>query len=588
MGDIIKIFSDIGSVYEEDEKRIKNRAYEYDEIKCYLCDIDTKNITPSTNIPKDELIITRFGIGANSGNLFPNYQFISKDVSKDEAKFIKGVLKSVKNLMSYFADSDIENNEILKRLSELSEGFFDDIITNIKALDEHKVKDKKVATFFCLSYNEKPISSYFKEIFDKHIDKKEVSKIYGYDILTNEKGVGADANLAFCSVNELPENLKSVKSKLLPLNESSANRVKIGFLATDKELSHNFYGVKMAILPSVISQDKSIFKDILKTLKDSKKSDIEQVWQAEESINADIEYIAAQEKNLPVLNTILFYVTSNAAVNVLLQIDDVLPSYISKIAEAMAMRKVKAFKRKNVSGSEDIVYLQALFNSGIEVMKFLLSGNKFDTDTMVQKYCDIICKGSVNKAYQSNVKWSKFFNNAYTKRDMQSIKIYQDLFNEIGVLSKKIILQKEFILQDKNDKQDVINSLLENTEFIKGNDVLRSAYLLGMMCSGLISWQFAAYKGKSFEKWLNSNGVINQYKLVEIHKKCNETYNKIKDAAKNDNKNIRYIHGCLLERLSNAVLSNEIEKSSYVTLAFAMGGSDFDRFVKEKDEKKGE
>ena len=99
MGDIVKIFADIGEIYQKDEKRLKNEAYKYDTIKVYLCDIETKQIEPNLNINKDDLIICRFGVGANSGNLFPNSQFLSKEVNKDEAKFIKGILRSVSNLL---------------------------------------------------------------------------------------------------------------------------------------------------------------------------------------------------------------------------------------------------------------------------------------------------------------------------------------------------------------------------------------------------------------------------------------------------------------------------------------------------------
>ncbi|MBE2985011.1 CRISPR-associated protein [Campylobacter sp. RM9344] len=587
MGDIIKIFSDIGSVYEEDEKRIKNRAYEYDEIKCYLCDIDTKNIIPSTNIPKDELIITRFGIGANSGNLFPNYQFISKDVSKDEAKFIKGVLKSVKNLMSYFSPSDIENNEILKRSSELNEGFFDDIITNIKALDEHKAKDKKVATFFCLSYNEKPISSYFKEIFDKHIDKKEVSKIYGYDILTNKKGVGADANLAFCSVNELPENLKSVKSKFLPLNESSANRIRIGFLATDKELSHNFYGVKMAILPTLLSNDQSLFKEIIQILKEAKKNDVEELAQAEEiAIDVALEYVAKREKDLPVLNTILFYAKNNAAIDVLLQIDDVLPSYISKISNAMGSRNIKAFKRKDIKDNDEAIYLQNLFENSLEIMKFLLSQNKVDLDTMIQRYAELIYYGNINKKYRFAIDWGKYFNGYYPQRSIESISKYQELFNEIDILNKKLTLQKECDLQNLKDKKELIRSLIQGSEFINNDSVLQGAYLLGMLSSALMKWQYAVSESASFARWLNNNGAITKDSLERIWTKCYATKGKLENISKHPNLSINQTMELAEEILPGVFLSKDVVKSSHITLAFAMGGNDYNKFI--KDEKKGE
>ena len=254
MADIVKILAGIGEVYEKEELKLKNGAHKYDKIKVYLCDIATKQIEPNLNISKDDLIICRFGVGANSGNLFPNSQFLSKEINKDEAKFIRGILKSISNLLSFFEPSIVEKDAILSILSSINEEYFVGIIDEIKGLDELKnEKGKKVATFFSLSYDGKPVSAYFKQIFENHISVKEQKSSYGYDILTNEKGIGGDANLAFCSVNEMPANMQFIKSKLLPLSANSAKKVENGFKAIKDKLSHNFYGMKMAILQTAVS-----------------------------------------------------------------------------------------------------------------------------------------------------------------------------------------------------------------------------------------------------------------------------------------------------------------------------------------------
>ena len=300
MGDIVKIFADIGEIYQKDEKRLNNEAYKYDVIKVYLCDIETKRIEPNLNISKDDLIICRFGVGANSGNLFPNSQFLTKEVNKDEAKFIKGVLRSVSNLLSFFEPNNIENDAILSILSSINEEYFADIIDEIKGLDElKKEKGKKVATFFSLSYKGKPVSAYFKQIFENHISVKEQKSSYGYDILTNEKGIGGDANLAFCSVNEMPANMKNLKIKLLPISAASAHKIRVGFLAVDKYLSHMLFyadkiGYYMAILPTVLAKDKTVFEKVIEKIRRIEKSNIEKIESGEYSINRFLEKVAKE------------------------------------------------------------------------------------------------------------------------------------------------------------------------------------------------------------------------------------------------------------------------------------------------------
>ena len=582
MGDIVKIFADIGEIYQKDEKRLKNEAYKYDTIKAYLCDIETKQIEPNLNISKDDLIICRFGIGANSGNLFPNSQFLSKEVNKDEAKFIKGVLRSVSNLLSFFEPSNIEKDAILPILSSINEEYFADIIDEIKGLDEiKKEKGKKVATFFSLSYKGKPVSAYFKQIFENRISVKEQKSSYGYDILTNEKGIGADANLAFCSVNEMPDNMKNLKIKLLPISAASAHKIRVGFLAVDKYLSHMlFYANKisyyMAILPTVLAKDKMIFEKVIEKISRIEKSNIEKIEGGEYSINRFLEKAAKEESGMPVLNTILFYSKINSSINMLLQIDDVLPSFISNTSEQMSNFDISAFSPHN---NQNVIFVEKLFNNKIEVIKFLLSRNKFDTDIMINKYHRLLYNG------KSFINWTSCFNGFGIQYGIDAIKRYQILFNKLNILTKKIIFQKEFSVEEIGKikdmkKEEIIKFLLNSTDFIKEDNVLNSAYLLGMLSAGLINWQYALYKGTAFEKWLNNSGTITKESLDRIYAKSACVYKTLKDVAGNDNKTIQYIDYCLLESLPKAVLSKEPKKNSYLTIAFAMGGRDFNIFLK--------
>ena len=586
MADIVKILADIGEVYEKEELKLKNGAHKYDKIKVYLCDIATKQIEPNLNISKDDLIICRFGVGANSGNLFPNSQFLSKEVNKDEAKFIRGILKSISNLLSFFEPSIIEKDAILSILSSINEEYFVGIIDEIKGLDELKnEKGKKVATFFSLSYNGKPVSAYFKQIFENHISVKEQKSSYGYDILTNEKGIGGDANLAFCSVNEMPANMQFIKSKLLPLSAISAKKVENGFKAIKDKLSHNFYGMKMAILPTILSSSVNL-EEIVKILEETSKSDIKDIEIAEEAIKFSIDYYlettAKKQEILPVLNTILFYTQSNAAIDLKLAIDDVLPSFISYISNLMSRFNIKAFYEKN-SGTDETIYLQNLFESRLSVMSFLLSRNKFDLEIMIERYSDLIYYGSVNKSYAKKLEWSKYFNDFYKERKFENIAKYQNFFNETDVLNKKLVFQKECDLENLTDKKELIKELIKNSEFLNQNDALISAYLLGMLSAALINWQLGVNGGVSFSNWLNDCGSISMENLERIWTKCDEMIRKLKAASGKPNANIENIKECLIEILPQ-VFSNEkkIVKTSHTTLAFAMGGSNYRKFIKDK------
>ena len=530
-------------------------------------------------IPKEELIITRYGVGANSGNLFPNVPFEPKNVRNDFPKFVRGILKAIKNMLSCFSDEEIAQNEILQKLLQIDETFFaslQDEILSFEKLSKVKEIKGKVATYFALGYQGKPVSAYFPEVYENHLQKEEAERIKGYDIITNEEGIGGDANLAFCSVNELPTKMKSIKHRLLPLSFQSAKRVKVGFDVADKLLSHNFYGLKMAILPTLLSDNIGLYEEILKILEKSHKGEIKEIEESESYIDEILEDVAIGEKEYPVLNTILFYQKSNAAVDVLLQIDDVLPSYISHVSSVMAECRIKAFKEEK--GSEGILYLQNLFNDRLEIMNVLLSAIKLDKDIVVEKLFQLLYYGNINKKYAYLLDWGKFFNGYYERRSIEAMERYLALLEKLGKINDRLRLIKEFVLE--GSKREKIEQLVEGNPFLE-NDTLKTAYLLGMLAAALSNWQYAI-GSDSFTRWLNNFGVISKERLERLWQKEEEMIRKLSSQSHNGNSNVNTIKEVLVAYAPKAFISNEPVKSAYVSLAFAVGGSDFSKYIKEE------
>ena len=581
MGDIVTIFAKVGKLYLDEEKKVKNKAYEYKKIKTYLCDIETKTIEPYLNISKDELIITRFGVGANSGNLFPIVPLEPKEINKDFDKFIRGILKAIKNLLSFFTKEEIEQEEILKKLSEIDENWFRDIkeeILSLEKLQKEKGIKGKVATYFALGFKGKPISFYFKEVFEKHLNRSDETKLKGYDIITNKEGVGADANLAFCSVNELPKKMQSIKYRLLPLSSQSAKKIKIGFDVMDKRLSHNFYGLKLAILPTLLREDEELYKEILKIIESVTKGDIKEIKDAEEYIMDEIlEEVAKKEEGYPVLNTILFYNKNNAAVDLLLQIDDVLPSFITHLAKVMSHLNIKAFRDEKAN--EETIFLQNLFEDRLEIMNLLLSPKKLDIDTFIEKLSTLLYFGNVNKKYASRLDWGKYFNGYYPNRSIDAMSRYFTLFKELKKLNKELEFRKEFKLES-DSKKNLVEKLLQENEFLR-NETLKSAYLLGMLAAAISNWQYGINGGDSFIRWLNNFGAISKERLDRLWQKEEQMIRKLSSLSGSGNRTINAIKEVLVEHLPKAFLEDEVIKSSYVSLAFAMGGNDFNKFLKE-------
>ncbi|WP_141093163.1 TM1802 family CRISPR-associated protein [Campylobacter hyointestinalis] len=301
-----------------------------------------------------------------------------------------------------------------------------------------------------------------------------------------------------------------------------------------------------------------------------------------------LSYQHSRKKKLPVLNTILFYEKSNAAVNLHLIIDDVLPSFITHVSEQMNVSRVKAFRDKDSGNKDNFIYLQRLFEDRLEIMSILLARVNLDNDVIFDKFAQLIYYGFTNKSYAYLVSWDKYFNGYYVERSIDAIKRYMELFNTIKTTKEEIILQKEIKLEEKMDKKQKIDYIFESTEFLKENNTLKSAYLLGMLSANLINWQLAINNNgsSSYAKWLNNCGRISKENLDKIYQKSEETIRKLCSLTGQANpiSTITYINDKLMPFLADSLADKSIVKSSYIALAFAMGGSDFNKYIKTKKE----
>ncbi|HHH51300.1 MAG TPA: CRISPR-associated protein, partial [Campylobacterales bacterium] len=304
--------------------------------------------------------------------------------------------------------------------------------------------------------------------------------------------------------------------------------------------------------------------------------------ESETYINEELEIIAIKEKDLAVLNTILFYAKNNSAVDVLLQIDDILPSYISHISDRLGHYNIKAFKNNDEkSPNEDTIYMQNIFSDRLEIMNVLLSPIKLEKDILVHKFAQLIYWGTMNKSYAYPVDWSKYFNGYYKNRSIEAIGRYLSFFNDTNKLQENFILQKEIKLEEETTKTQKIKTLVKKSEFLD-NEVLQSAYLLGMLSSALMNWQYGVSSNSSYAKWLNNSGAITKDSLDRIWKKSEETIRKLNSTSGKGNATVNQIKELVIETIPKALLYSGIVKSSFVSLAFAMGGSDYTKHIKEE------
>ncbi|WP_025803944.1 TM1802 family CRISPR-associated protein [Campylobacter corcagiensis] len=188
----------------------------------------------------------------------------------------------------------------------------------------------------------------------------------------------------------------------------------------------------MAILTTFLTDDESIIKDILDILQKTHKGDMDKIKNSEEVIDLVLENSSISLQNYPVLATILFYEKRNAAVNLFLTIDDVLPSYISYVAKTLAKYNIKAFFSK---GAKNTIFLQNLFNDRLEIMQILLTDKKLNLDILLDKCANLINFGTNDLKNKKPVSWENIFRGYYYSRSIYAINIYIIFFNEINKIN---------------------------------------------------------------------------------------------------------------------------------------------------------
>ena len=592
MANLLKALADIGEIYMEDKKELRNEASKYDSLKVYLYNIETRTIEPNFNISSDKFIICRKGNGGNSPFLYP-IAFLSGD----KKKITESILKGNQTLLAFKKD-EIDNNPILSILSKLNNSFFNYIGEEATKLPINEGEHAYVS----LAYQGKPISEYFLDVYDNFLNNNASSSVYGYDILTNSKGVGADASLPFCSTNEMNKTMGKIeKLRILPLNSNSAEKLKLGLKILKDNISCDFFDMKLAIIPTLLNKNVEL-KEVVSILENSAKKNMKDIQKVEEvitiTIDGFLEETAEAEQGFPIINTLMFYKKSKAAMNLYLTIDDVIPSYISYISNLLEQYKIRTFPiEKNVNNNkmpdDRIIALFPLFknelddkkktrelDSKLQVMKFLLSRNKMKLYNMIERYVKLILKGD-----DQGFEWTKYFNGFYKDASMPIIERYQEFFNEADLLTEKINFKRRKIMNELTE--DTIQALVKNNALIAGNSLLEAAYLLGLLSVAVVKWQQGVNRdsNSSFGRWLDRAGMINKDKLPNIFQKCEETIKKVRSQSGSDSKKVNLFKKCFLEQMSKAASEkNTVTKSSYVVLAFAMGGSDYDKTKEENIE----
>lgn len=587
----------MGEAYLDEEKIVYNRLkVKRNLIDVYTYDLyDNKMLPPLKNQEAKDLDLIDVYWEQNKSFLFPVIPLNSPSI-KEVKDVSSKISKSIKILSEFVKDSDFKI-EALDACLKINGNFLKSIHEHIKGAYSNGKQEKINISYFTFSYKGKLVTSFFDEIYEKYINRElNCELIDGYDFINNSKKVGADAFLPFCSVAQLPDRFKDVKKRLLSLSPESAKRARLGFVLLENYFSVNFNNrsssLLMAVMPTLIGKDITEYRRILELTEDSRFSDsdnaLDTISEHEGYVNTFLESLSEKELENPVLNNILFYEKSNSARNLLLQIDDVLPSYVTYIAKELKKYNIMATYRKECDKS--VIFLDRLFESPLEVMNFLLSRKKQKVSLFIEKYAKLITKGTI-KSNNKGIKPKKtdwlstfMFPDSYT--GIHSINRYQQFFNSIGVLDKNIIFYKEENLNIKvssetnaEEYKQHIETLLDNNEYVREKRLLKISYFLGMLSGIIQNRELGAFGYTRYGKLLNTSRKISTKSIEKIYKNCRQALMRLDSKGMGSGILVNIIEEELCELFKKGKAS-ELCKDEQMTIAFTLGGVDFRKYLK--------
>jgi len=331
--------------------------------------------------------------------------------------------------------------------------------------------------------------------------------------------------------------------KNYPVCLNCALKLEAGKKYLKNKLDFNFYGFKYHLIPKFITSFENK-KDFFKIIEDCQnpKFTRKEVNRLTRDENELLELVSEQKNYLNM--NFMFYEKSNAAFNILLYIEDILPSRLRKLFDVKReVDKINIFKdcmvpifeNKKKTGEKPLE-----FNFGILRNFFYDYTNKKWMST--KHFFDLTNKTFTNKPidYDFLLRFimqkirDEFINNYQTKISTLKGFILLNYLNKLGILGdfkevKKMNEEKNKIFDVSGEINKKINNFFsEFTAFFNSNDK-KAVFLEGVLTQYLLNIQYQERNATPFRVKLKGL-KLNEKQIKKIFP---EIQNKLEEYGKN-------------------------------------------------------
>jgi len=536
----------------------------------------------------------------------------SKYAGNISTTFKNKILKCLKNISKNGKKIGLNNDEleIVTKIYNTIENSKNDIIDtlNKRIVDI----DKKEGAILTLVFVENEIKHYVGDInlFQKVLQYSAKEKYFNK---YNKKSLGKNQICSVCKQNQ-PEVYGFVNTynfytidkpgfvsggfnhedawKNFPVCYKCAIRLELGKKYINEKLIFNFYGFKYMIIPKFFNNEN--IEEILEILEhdfETKQHEIMNISYKNESINRltsaenEIFEIISEQKNY-VSFDLLFYFEKQAAFNILLHIEDVLPSRLKKLFQTKKrLDQIDIFKDLTTKENKRVI----IFNFSILRLFFPRISKKRSSDKYFLEITEKIFSLKaidyyfILKTIMIQIR-SSFIKDEYLKINCLKAYLLLNYLTELGILYKGGVSMNIHPIKNLQDSfkspdtkiSEKIEHFFDSHKGFFNNSEKKASFLVGILIQFLLNIQYEDKGVTPFRSKLQG------LKLTEalLKKIAIEAQEKLEQYNKNYYKELEnVIAQYMVSCGSKWSLSNE-EISFYFTM-----GMNLSSYFKTKKEK---
>lgn len=429
-----------------------------------------------------------------------------KDNYKSEKKILEGIL-------------NVLNKEIVNVKNELK-----NIINNLPK------KEGSCITIVFIKDNEKKYVGDFELFKDKIISdalrKFHYSKTYKKDVYKDIAVCSLCRNKAndiYGLVNTFPfytidkpgyisGGFKYEKAwRNYPVCKECAIKLELGKAYLEDNLTFTFYGRKYYLIPKPIY--KKNLDSVLKRYQRLKSDDLKDIRKKFSGVEEKIISFLGREEN-SICFDMMFFEKSNAALNILLNIEDVAPSRFRKIYNTLDdIRETKFFKDKPVNFEIlNLIFPKDMYNRYfLDIIDKIISNIKIEYTFIMSFLNDYIVQAFKRYEKEEYLKEHDSFSRAiFRVYGFVYLLEILNLFRKRKEDIKVGLTKSKWDIKDFKSKEEMFEDFFKESEPFFNEDGRKAIFLTGYITKKLLNIQYRRENRKPF---------ISRLKGLKINKK---------------------------------------------------------------------